>query len=149
MEKGDDITEEVIEQIVLWLEKRCDELGIFVDANNLPDTINYGEDVSFLGAEDEKIMFSIDAINIHPSEGVEEYIDISLSCASWTEAYKGYVKLTVGYMNYNDDGGVTDGLSDEIDYYYERIVDKLDEVIIELQKRLDLQHDFSYVFEDM
>lgn len=52
-------------------------------------------------------------------------------------------------MNYNDDGGVTDGLSDEIDYYYERIVDKLDEVIIELQKRLDLQHDFSYVFEDM
>ena len=149
VEKGDDITEEVIEQIVLWLEKRCDELGIFVDANNLPDTINYGEDVSFLGAEDEKIMFSIDAINIHPSEGVEEYIDISLSCASWTEAYKGYVKLTVGYMNYNDDGGVTDGLSDEIDYYYERIVDKLDEVIIELQKRLDLQHDFSYVFEDM
>ena len=149
VEKGDDITEEVIEQIVLWLEKRCDELGIFVDANNLPDTINYGEDVSFLGAEGEKIVFSLDEINIHPSEGEEEYIGISLSCSSWTEAYKGYVKLTVGYMNYNDDGGVTDGLSDEIDYYYERIVDKLDEVIIELQKRLDLQHDFSCVFENM
>lgn len=149
VEKGDDITEEVIEQIVLWLEKRCDELGIFVDANSLPDTINYGEDVSFLGAEGEKIVFSLDEINIHPSEGEEEYIGISLSCSSWTEAYKGYVKLTVGYMNYNDDGGVTDGLSDEIDYYYERIVDKLDEVIIELQKRLDLQHDFSCVFENM
>lgn len=149
VEKDDDITEEVIEQIVLWLEKRCDELGIFVDANNLPDTINYGEDVSFLGAEGEKIVFSLDEINIHPSEGEEEYIGISLSCSSWTEAYKGYVKLTVGYMNYNDDGGVTDGLSDEIDYYYERIVDKLDEVIIELQKRLDLQHDFSCVFENM
>lgn len=149
VEKGDNITDEAIEEIVLWLEKRCDELGIFVDANISTDTINYGENVSFLGVEGEEIAFFIDEINIHPSEGEEEYIGVSLSCNSWTEAYKGYVKLTVGYMNYDDDGGVTDGLADEIDYYYDKIVDRLDEIITELQNKLDSQYDFSYAYEEI
>ena len=144
-----EITKEDVEEVVAWLDKCCNDLNSFIDANTLPDTINYGEHVLFLGAEGEEIVFSLDEINIHPSEGEEEYIGISLSCSSWSEAYKGYVKLTVGYMNYYDDGGVADGLSDEIDYYYEKIVDKLDEVILELQKQLELQYDFSCVLENM
>lgn len=144
-----EITEEDVGEVVAWLDKCCNDLNSFIDANTLPDTINYGEHVLFLGAEGEEIVFSLDEINIHPSEGEEEYIGISLSCSSWSEAYRGYVKLTVGYMNYYDDGGVADGLSDEIDYYYEKIVDKLDEVILELQKRLELQYDFSCVLENM
>ena len=149
VESGADITDENIKQVAAWLKQRCDELAIFVEAVNLPDTICYGENVSILGAEGEKIVFSIEEINIHPSEGEEEQIDISLLCDSWDESYRGHVKLSVGYINYNDDGGVADGLADVIEYSYERIVEKLDEVIIELQEKLDLQYDFSCILEEM
>lgn len=51
-------------------------------------------------------------------------------------------------MNYNDDGGVTDGLADEVDYYYEGIVERLDEIVTELQNKLDSQYDFSHVIDE-
>lgn len=149
VENGVDITDHDIEQVILWLEKQCDELAIFVDANVLPDNINYGESVSLLGSEGEDIVFALEEINIHPSVGNEEYIGVSLSCNSWSEVYKGYIKLTIGYINHDDDGGITDGLADEIDYYYTRIIEQLEAVVTELQKKLDLQYDFSNIFGEV
>jgi hypothetical protein len=40
------------------------------------------------------------------------------------EVRKGFIKLIVGYMNYNEDGGIADGLVDDVDYYYEEITNQ-------------------------
>lgn len=149
VENSEDITENDIEQVILWLEKQCDELAIFVDAKALPDSIHYGENVSLLGSDGEDIVFALEEININPSIGNEEYIGISLSCDSWLEVYKGYIKLTIGYINHDDDGGIKDGLADDIDYYYNKIIEQLETVIIDLQKKLDLQYDFSNILGEV
>ena len=37
--------------------------------------------------------------------------------------------MTVGYLNFDEDGGASDGLSDDLEFCYENIIDKLDEYI--------------------
>lgn len=42
---------------------------------------------------------------------------------------RGYIKLIVGYLNFDEDGGASDGKSDEIIYEYKDILNALDEFI--------------------
>ena len=50
---------------------------------------------------------------------------------------KGYVKLTVGYYNFDEDGGVGDASDDMIEYEYQDIIDSLDKIISKCQERLE------------
>ena len=43
----------------------------------------------------------------------------------------GEVELTVGYVEYNEDGGIGNALQDGINYNYEQIIEVLDEYIQE------------------
>ena len=43
---------------------------------------------------------------------------------------RGYIKLIVGYLNFDEDGGASDGTSDEIIYEYKDILNALDVEII-------------------
>ena len=67
-------------------------------------------------------------LNIKVAEGDEEIIDIRL-ISNDEEVAKGYIKLAVGYLNFDEDGGAAEGLSDDLDFCYEEIVYKLDAYI--------------------
>lgn len=82
-----------------------------------------------MGIDDQKLFLKIDEININPSAGDKEWIDISLSDEKETIA-RGTIELTVGYIEYDEDGGVADGLADEIDYSYSSIIEQLDNFIL-------------------
>ena len=41
------------------------------------------------------------------------------------------IELTVGYIEYDEDGGVADGLEDEIAYSYRSIIEQLDNFTLE------------------
>lgn len=41
----------------------------------------------------------------------------------------GYIKLTVGYLNFDEDGGAADGISDKVEYEYHDILKELDNFI--------------------
>ena len=97
---------------------------------NLPDSIGYGDDIEILGIDDQKLFLKIYEININPSAGDKEWIDISLSDEKEIIA-SGTVELTVGYIEYDEDGGVADGLEDEIDYSYRSIIEQLDNFTLE------------------
>ena len=75
-----------------------------------------------------KNLHNIDEIDISTTEGSEETIDIGL-CNSKNEVIRGYIKLIVGYLNFDEDGGASDGTSDEIIYEYKDILNALDEFI--------------------
>lgn len=47
---------------------------------------------------------------------------------------KGYIKLTVGYIDFDEDGGAGNGIEDEIEYSYEEIIEIL-ECIVESMKQ--------------
>ena len=78
----------------------------------------------------KKLFLKIYEININPSAGDKEWIDISLSDEKEIIA-SGTVELTVGYIEYDEDGGVADGLEDEIDYSYHSIIEQLDNFTLE------------------
>lgn len=125
----EDISEEEISEIVKWIDSKYEDASRKMEITNLPDSIGYGDDIEILGIDDQKLFLKIDEININPSAGDKEWIDISLSDEKETIA-RGTIELTVGYIEYDEDGGVADGLADEIDYSYSSIIEQLDNFIL-------------------
>lgn len=126
----DDISEDEISEIVKWIDSKYEEASRKMEITNLPDSIGYGDDIEILGVDDQKLFLKIDEININPSAGDKEWIDISLSDEKEIIA-SGTIELTVGYIEYDEDGGVADGLADEIDYSYSSVIEQLDKFILE------------------
>ena len=85
------------------------------------------------GINYEKLIFTINEIEISPTEGDEETIDISISSTK-EQIGQGYIKLTVGYIHFDDEGQVGDGLEDSIEYEYSEIIDVLCDFIKEQNK---------------
>lgn len=125
-----DISEEEIFEIEKWINSKYEDASRKMEITNLPDSIGYGDDIEILGINDQKLFFKIDEININPSAGDIEWIDISLSDEKEIIA-SGTVELTVGYIEYDEDGGVANGLDDEIYYNYCLIIEQLDNFILE------------------
>lgn len=90
----------------------------------------------------------IDEININPSAGDKEWIDISLSDEKEIIAC-GTVELTVGYMEYDEDGGVADSLEDEIDYSYRSIIEQLDDFILEQNEYMETEKAIIEIIEEV
>lgn len=126
----DDISEEEISEIEKWVNSKCEDASRKMNIANLPDSIGYGDDIEILGIDDQKLFLKIYEININPSAGDKEWIDISLSDEKEIIA-SGTVELTAGYIEYDEDGGVADGLEDEIDYSYRSIIEQLDNFTLE------------------
>ena len=80
------------------------------------------------GVDGGKASLSIGDNQISPDEGSEEVIDICFSNGD-ENTTSGYIKLTVGYLNFDEDGGAADGLSDDVEYEYDDILKELDNFI--------------------
>ena len=125
----ENIKENEIEKIKDWINHKSETAYNIFNEENLPDMLNYGESITIIGIDDSKFTLNIDEIDIFPTEGSEETIDIGL-CNSKNEVIRGYIKLIVGYLNFDEDGGASDGTSDEIIYEYKDILNVLDEFIL-------------------
>lgn len=134
----DDISEEEISEIVKWIDSKYKDASRIMEITNLPDSIGYGDDIEIVGIDDQKLFLKIDKININPSEGDKESIDISLFDEKEIIA-SGAIELTVGYIEFNEDGGVADGLADEIDYSYGSIIEQLDNFILEQNEHMKIE----------
>lgn len=126
------ITEDEIYNIRQWCENKY-EKSERINELRLPDTISFGETIIIQGINYEKLLFTINEIEISPTEGDEETIDISISSTK-EQIGQGYIKLTVGYIHFDDEGQVGDGLEDSIEYEYSEIIDVLCDFIKEQNK---------------
>ena len=75
-ESSPDFSEEEISEIENWIELKYEDALRKMNIANLPDSIGYGDDIEILGIDDQKLFLNIDEININPSAGDKEYIDI-------------------------------------------------------------------------
>lgn len=144
----DGISEEEISEIKKWVDSKYEDASRKMDIANLPDSIGYGDDIEILGIDDQKLFLKIDEININPSAGDKEWIDISLSDEKEIIAC-GTVELTVGYMEYDEDGGVADSLEDEIDYSYRSIIEQLDYFILEQNEYMETEKAIIEIIEEV
>lgn len=58
------------------------------------------------------------------------------------------VELTVGYIEYDEDGGAADGLKDEIDYSYRSIIEQLDNFILEQNEYMKTEKEIIEIIEE-
>lgn len=143
----DDISEEEISEIEKWVDSKCEDASRKMNIVNLPDSIGYGDDIEILGIDNQKIFLKINEISINPSAGDKEWIGISLSDEKEIIA-SGIVELTVGYIQYDEDGGVADGLADEIDYRYHSIIEQLDNFILEQNEYMKTENAIIEIIEE-
>lgn len=144
----DGISEEEISEMKKWVDFKYEDASRKMDIANLPDSIGYGDDIEILGIDDQKLFLKIDEININPSAGDKEWIDISLSDEKEIIAC-GTVELAVGYMEYDEDGGVADSLEDEIDYSYRSIIEQLDDFILEQNEYMETEKAIIEIIEEV
>lgn len=124
------IDDREIEEIKNWINSKCEIASKISEDDTLPDTLNLGESIIIKGVDNSELSFTIDEIEISPTEGSEEIIDIYL-CNSKGERISGYIKLIVGYLNFDEDGGASDGIEEDIEYEFDEILKEIDSYISE------------------
>ena len=124
----ENITDSDIEEIQAWANAQYKRVSEIADINALPDVMSFGETIVIKGIDSSKASLSIGDNQISPDEGSEEVIDICFSNGD-ENTTSGYIKLTVGYLNFDEDGGAADGISDEVEYEYHDILKELDNFI--------------------
>lgn len=130
----ENITDSDIEEIQAWANAQYERVSEIADIDALPEVMSFGETIVIKGVDGSKASLSIGDNQISPDEGSEEVIDICFSNGD-ENTTSGYIKLTVGYLNFDEDGGAADGLSDDVEYEYDDILKELDN-FIDTQKRV-------------
>ena len=126
--------DELLDEIRMWLDSKYEMVSDRTE-RKLPDFIEYGENISILGVDEKSYTLSFDELHGTPEAGSEEQIEVSLMSDKETVA-RGCVKLTVGYINYDEDGGASDGIEDSIDYEVEDVLNALKVLISDLKEEL-------------
>jgi len=128
-----------IDSIKDWLNDKLDEMSRIADIKRLPDDFSLGDSIEITDGN-KTYLLSIDGIEeLSPSAGQEELISITLTCAG--ESASGYIKVTEGYMHFDEDGGIADALNDDIEYYYDEILNCLKGIVDEFERRANADLD--------
>ena len=140
------IEDREIEEIKNWINSKCEIASKISEDDTLPDMLNYGESIAIKGVDDSELSFTIDEIEISPTEGSEEIIGIYL-CNSKGERISGYIKLIVGYLNFDEDGGASDGIEDDIEYEFDEILKEIDSYISEQDSIVEAEAKIAEILE--
>ena len=60
---------------------------------------------------------------------------------------RGCVKLTVGYINFDEDGGASDGIEDSIDYEVDDVLNAIKVLISDLKEELVNEEELTNFIE--
>ena len=137
-------TDKLLDEIKKWLDGKFDMVSERME-RKLPDSLEYGENISILGTNCRVYTLSLDELHGTLEAGSEEQIKVSLLSNKEILA-KGYVKLTVGYLDFDEDGGAADGIEDSIDYEVDDVLDALKDLISDLKEELVNEQELANSF---
>ncbi len=131
-----------------WLDALYESISSIHESIEVPDNLELGEKYKIMGVNDE-LEISIDSISKkYFSEGDEEWIDIDASTTNG-ETASGLIKLIVGYMHFDDDGGAADGINDEVSIDYIEIKKLVDMFINEQKEVLKEYKALMEIFDEI
>ena len=130
----DNIEDNEIEEIQEWVNAQYEKVDEIASESRLPDVLCYGDSIVIKGIDGSEMVLTIDEIAINPTEGSEEIIGIRL-LNNQGELARGYVKLIVGYLDFDEDGGAADGIADEIEYEYSEIIKEIKDYVSDQEKK--------------
>ena len=135
------LSQDDIDSFKDWVKDKLEKMSKMADIKRLSDDFSFGDNIEITDGN-ENYMLSIEGIEgLSPSAGQEELISIALTCAD--ETASGYIKVTEGYMHFDEDGGIADALSDDIEYYYDEILNCLKGIVDDFEKRANVELDLA------
>lgn len=122
------ISNEDVDEIISWASASSDRLFELSKQTRLPDSFKYGDAITIYAGK-KTYQFVVEEFCEKPSAGDANFIDIYITeNGSGAKIAKGYVEFIVGYLNFDEDGGVGDGVEDTIEYSVKGIVDTLRDI---------------------
>lgn len=142
------ITSEEKDAIILWIDESSERLYKFSEQKALPDTFGYGDMIEIHDGA-EVYQFYIGEFSGITIAGDQETIDIYIKDKSGEIMAKGYIKLTVGYIDFDEDGGAGNGIEDEIEYSYERIIEILESITESMKQHIENEWNIAKKIESV
>ena len=124
-----------VERIKEWANEKADQISE-ISENSLPDTIRLGESYFIEVAEDAGYELALDDYQGVPEPGETIFIYVNLFDPAHQTIATGYIEMTVGYLETDDEGNIGNGVSDSIDYYCGAIIESLEDVYNKTKERL-------------
>lgn len=133
-----------IERIKEWAYEKINALSECID-KKLPDTICFGESYIIEAGEDNVYELVLDEYQGIPEPGETVFIYVNLYDSSKQIIATGYIEMTVGYLEIDDEGNVGDGVLDSIDYYCEDILNAVADIYKRLKEDLEKEKSIANV----
>ena len=143
-----DIDSEEQEEIVLWVDQSYERLCKLSEQGNLPDNFKYGDTIEIHNGLDT-YQLNIGEFSGIAEAGDQEDIGLSIEDHEGNIIARGRVSLTVGYIEFDEDGNAGNGLADSIEYYHGDIVNGLETIAESIQKDITNEWSIAKKFEVM
>lgn len=130
------ITIDEIDDIVCWFEEQQDYYNELSDIERLPDNLKYGDNIC-IRINDQVYYLKLESLLGPLSEGEQETIEVKIIDENNNIISKGTIILTVGYLNFDEEGCASDGLEDDVEFSCSDIVSKLNSLKDELKSNIE------------
>lgn len=135
-------------EIVLWVDQSYERLCKLSEQKSLPDNFIYGDTIEIHNGL-ETYQLNIGEFSGMATAGDQEDIDLSIEDHEGNIIAKGRVSLTVGYIEFDEEGNAGNGLADSIEYYHSDIVNGLETIAESIQKDIANEWSIAKKFEVM
>lgn len=121
------ITAQEKDEIICWVDQSYERLYKLSEQKGLPDNFKYGDTIEIQNGL-EKYQFNIGEFSGIATAGDQEDIELSIKDNDGEILGKGRVSLTIGYIDFDEDGCASNGINDSIEYCYEDIAKALENI---------------------
>lgn len=148
-EKSGQFNVDDVFQVYNWVKEQEVFFEEVCELSSLPDYINYGDIIHITTSTLGKIVFRIDDLILSPEEGATEYIDVSLRSNNSVPIATGQISITYGYIKFDEDGGASDGLADDISYSCDEVIEELKSVLNDWNSLYNCQEHITNYLRDV
>lgn len=128
-----------LDSIRKWIHLKIDKTNFTSDDIMLPDDINFGDSITFVDVEKESYSLILDELQLSPGDGDQENIDFCIRDEDNNAVAHGYVQVTYGFVEEDEDGDIDNACSEEIEYFTDEIEEFLEGKVDELEDFKNMQ----------
>lgn len=127
-----------IREIIDWIEQKANA-NDYSDVNSaLPDSIEYGDSIVIYGCEKNKYELIMDELYLSCRGGDVDWLGIYVYHAD-EKCVAGNIKITYGFVEFDEDGGIGDSCDEDISYQTSEIVEYIEEIAEDLEKYVNTE----------
>ncbi len=106
----------------------------YSDVNTtLPDSIEYGDNITIYGYEKEEYRLIMDELYLSCGNGDIDWLNMAVWCAG-EKCAPGNIKITYGFVDFDDDGGIGDSCDEDISYQTSGSIEFVEEIAGDFEK---------------